>query len=158
MFFLEDKLINPHWGWGGTGNPHLWCFSCVLGLGQCFLRWFYPIYPIFPQPRELMSVSPPYTEGSRGWGLGRSWRVGFKFQPILLRRASSFLTVVLLLSLLKIKTKLIRINLGAWLWILRLLQPSRVYLEGSGKFSWRFGGKCNQWRHMASLFKWRNIE
>ena len=51
-----------------------------------------------------MSVSPPYTEGSRGWGLGRSWRVGFKLQPILLRRASSFLTVMLLLSLLKIKT------------------------------------------------------
>ena len=136
MFFLEDKALGPHWGWGGPGNPHSWCFACVLEPQSVLPA---RICLIFPQPRELTSPSPPGTRRQPRLGPRPRARgvAGIQMQASLPEK-SKLLSDCQAASVAAKHQTVIRVNLGVRVWILKLLQPNRVYLEGFRKFSSRF--------------------
>ena len=136
MFFLEDKALRPHWGWGGTENPHLWCFSCALEPWSVLPPG---ILSDLPTARRADITIPTGHRrqprlGPRPRGRGVA---GIQMQASLPEK-SKLLSDCHAASVTAKHQIVIRVNLGVRVWILKLLQPSRVYLEGFRKFSSRF--------------------
>ena len=136
MFFLEDKALGPHWGWGGPGNPHSWCFACVLEPQSVLPARILSDLPT--APRADVTIPTRHRRQPRlGPRLRARGVAGIQMQASLPEK-SKLLSDCHAAPVTAKHQTVIRVNLGVWVWILKLLQPNRVYLEGFRKFSSKF--------------------